>query len=168
LYIVGDTLNKLGNQPVKEKQRILDANRQLKKEFLLVYNAYRAFANACEHTFRTEKAYSATRTEPVKLRAKRKHLQRAILSAESWDDRDVLFRRLAAQCYRDAQWFKKQGDHKNAHKWMNLTLRFLRLSLDPKAKQQMEQVLSELAELKNVMKEREEKQEPDGEDDQES
>jgi hypothetical protein len=160
-------LNKPRKQPVQTKQPIPTADKRLKKEFLLVYNAYIAFANACEHTFRTEKAYSVTRTEPVKIRARRKHLQRAILSAESWDDRDVLFRRLASQCYRDAQWFKKQGDHKNAHKWMNLTLRFLRLSLDPKAKQQMDQVLSELAELKNAMKEHGERSEDDGEDDQE-
>jgi hypothetical protein len=160
-------LNKPRKQPVQKKQPIPTADKHLKKEFLLVYSAYAAFANACETTFGVQKAYSAVRTRAMQIGTGQKHLQRAIINAESWEDRDRLFRRLASQCYRDAQWFKKQGDHKNAHKWMNLTLRFLRLSLDPKAKQQMDQVLSELAELKNVMKQHNEKGEDDGEDDQE-
>jgi hypothetical protein len=65
---------------------------------------------------------------------------------------------LASQYYKTAQWFTKFGDHKKPVKWMNLTLRFLRLSPDPKAKQQMDQLLIELAELKDATKEREEKQ----------
>jgi len=70
------------------------------------------------------------------------------VSAESWDDRNLLSHRLATQCYSDAHWFKKLKDHKNTHEWMNLSLRFLRLSMDPKAKQQKDQVLNELAELR--------------------
>ena len=77
-----------------------------------------------------------------------------------------MFRRLAASCYEDAQFLKKTGDLKQAAKWMSLCLRFCRLSLDPKAKQQMDQVLAELRELKTVMREREQKQEE--EDDAES
>ena len=49
----------------------------------------------------------------------------------------------------------KNGDCKQAAKWMNLALRFLRLSMDPKAKQDMENIQKELAEVKAAMQQQE-------------
>jgi len=92
------------------------------------------------------------------------HLERAIIAAESYSERDLLYRRLASQCYKTSRWFTKNGDYKQACKWMNLALRFLRLSLDPKAKQDLEIIKKELAELKAAMQQRGEEDEEDGED----
>jgi hypothetical protein len=49
--IAGGTLNKLKTKPKRKKQPVLDVDRPLKKELFLVYNAYCAFASACEQTF---------------------------------------------------------------------------------------------------------------------
>jgi len=108
--------------------------------------------------FRVFLSVSAVGVEARKARAE-KHLDRAIIGAETWSERDKLFRRLAAQCYETVRWFKKNGDYKQAAKWMSLVLRFLRLSLDPKSKQEMDQVMRELEELKATVKEQEEKKE---------
>jgi hypothetical protein len=163
---MGDALNKPEKSFVKRKRLEIEADELLKKEFLLSYNAFRALANAWKSTVERPKfCRMLTVGAEAKTEREEKHLDRSIVAAETWDQRDRLFRRLASSCYRTAQWFMKTGDYKQAAKWMNLTLRFLRLSLDPKAKQQMDQVLRELAELKSAVKEREEKmaEEDDGE-----
>jgi len=160
-------LNKPKTKPKRKKQPFPDVNRQPKKELFLVYDAYCAFASACEQTFPPPKEKAEEKPkEKHKEKREDKHIRRQIVKAESWSERDLLFRRLAAQCYEDAQFLKKTGDLKQAAKWMNLCLRFCRLSLDPKAKQQMGQMLAELRELKTAMKEHEQKQEE--EDDAES
>lgn len=148
---------------VQRKKLETEAEALAKKEFLLAYNAFAAVANALE----SEKTRQAARTfRMARTAGLPKHLDRAIQNAESWDDRDKLCRRLASQCYKTAQWFMKSGDYKQGTKWMNLVLRFLRLSMDPKAKEDVDRVEKELAELKTQMSQLEGKQgeQDDGED----
>jgi hypothetical protein len=165
--MVGDTASKPETSSVHRKDEEKDVERLLKKEFFLIYNAYAAFANACEETFKQKpSSRAATRgikkvaLKPIRMRKFRaeKHLHRAIISSESWNERDKLYRRLAAQCYENAQLLKASGDLKQAAKWMNLTLRYLRLSLDPKAQEDITEMMRQLAEIKARMKEQEEKQ----------
>jgi len=160
--IMSDTENKLNTGSVQRKRLETDTDTLIKKEFFIVYNAYAAFANACEKTLRP--AGTLTVAEPVKLRkAREAHLDRAIVASESWNERDRLYRRLASHCYQNARWFEKNGDYKQAAKWMNLALRFLRLSLDPKAKEDLEHIQRELAEIKTQVKKQEEEDEEDDE-----
>jgi ribosomal protein L29 len=164
---VSDMKDKPETSSVRQKKLEKDTEALIKKEFFYVYNAYAAFANAYEKTFarprrRQVRIVKAFRMAgPIKHRAEEKHLDRAIVAAESWSERDKLCRRLASHCYQTAHWFEKNGDHKQAAKWMNLALRFLRLSMDPKSKEDLELVKKELAEVKAMMQEREEE---DGED----
>ena len=164
--IMSDTENKLNTDSVQRNRLETGADTQLKKEFFLAYSAYAAFLNAYEKTMLKPKrrvAFSKTIKTGVEARAERKHLDRAILAAESWEERDKLFRRLASHCYQNARWFEKNGDYKQAAKWMNLALRFLRLSLDPKAKEDLEHIQRELAEIKAQVKEQEKEGEEDAE-----
>jgi hypothetical protein len=171
---MSDKENKLKKGSVQQNKLEKDAEALTKKEFFFLYSAYAAFANACERTsMPTGSARALTITETTRLRKARageKHLDRAIVAAESWSERDKLYRRLASQCYKNQQLFRKSGDDRQALKWMNLALRFLRLSLDPKAKQDMEHIQKELAEVKALaegkaaMQEQEqEEEEEDGE-----
>jgi hypothetical protein len=80
------------------------------------------------------------------------HLDRAIVSAETYGERDRLYRRMASHCYQTAHWFEKTGDFKQALKWMNLALRFLQLSLNPKNREMDEKFERELDELEPKIK----------------
>ena len=140
---VGDMKDKLGKGSVHRKKAEKDADALLKKELFLVYNAYAAFANAYEQTFAKQK-------KRAKLP---EHLDRAILQAETYPERDLLCRRLASQCYKFSKMFMKNGDYKMAVKWMNLALRFLRLSMDPKKQAMDEKFEAELSELEKKMEE---------------
>jgi hypothetical protein len=163
---VGDMENKLRKGSVQRKKTKKDFD-ELRKIIILSYNCFAGFARACEATEQTRLriAYAKTLTLPTARKAP-EHLDRAIIAAESYSERDLLYRRLASQCYKTSQWFTKNGDYKQASKWMNLALRFLRLSLDPKAKEDLEIIKKEVAELKAAMQEREEEEEDeeDGED----
>jgi hypothetical protein len=155
---ISDRSNKLRKGSVSRKKPEKDAEALTKKEFFLIYSAYAAFANACKETMGKAKRRRALTRKAV---VEEKHLNRAIIFAESWTERDKLYRRLAKQCYETSSYLKKTGALKESAKWMNLTLRFLRLSLDPKSKEEMDRVLNELVELKTAMKEHEGEQEED-------
>ena len=146
--------SKLRKGSVRRKKPEKDADKRLKKELFLIYNCFAAFANACEKTWPRSRAalFKTITVEAGKARAE-KHLDRAIIGAETWDERDKLFRRLASQCYQTATWLKQSGDLKQAAKWMNLTLRYLRLSLDPRAKEMERQVDEQLQTLERLIKE---------------
>jgi len=140
---VRDIKKKLAAGSVHRKKPRKDADDLLKKELLLVYNAYAAFANAYEQTFKKQK-------RRVKLP---EHLDRAIIKAETYPERDLLCRRLASQCYKFSKMFMKNGDYKQAVKWMGMALRFLRLSMDPKKQAADEKFEAELKALEKKLEE---------------
>ena len=140
---VRDTKKKLAAGSVQRKKPRKDADDLLKKELLLVYNAYAAFANAYEQTFKKQK-------RRVKLQ---EHLDRAIIQAETYPERDLLCRRLASQCYKFSKMFMKNGDYKQSIKWMHLALRFIRLSMDPKKQAVDEKFEAELKALEKKLEE---------------
>lgn len=158
---VCDIVYKPKTGSVQRKKPEKEAEALLKKEFFLIYSAFSAFANACEKTW-PRVSYAKTLMLPAGERKARltPHIDRAIVSAESYSERDQLYRRLASHCYQTAHWFEKKDDFKQAAKWMNLALRFLKLSLDPKVKGDLESIKKELTEIK-AMQEREEKEEED-------
>jgi hypothetical protein len=138
--LMGGMKSKRNSGFVQRKRLETGADTRLKKEFLYVYNLYAAYANALEKTLKPAGTLPHERREA--------HLDRSIVSSETWSERDKLYRRLASHCYQNARWFEKNGDYKQASKWMNLALRFLRLSLDPKAKQDYEAITKKLDEIK--------------------
>jgi len=141
-----DIVSKTEKGSVKQKKAEKDAD-ELRKIVSLSYNAFAAFLNACEKTRITPKI---ARKGIKKLPA---HLDRAIINAESYSERDLLYRRLASHCYKTSQWFQKNSDYKQALKWMNLALRFLRLSMDPKKQAMDEKFEAELADLERKIEE---------------
>jgi len=143
---MSDMKPKLKKGSVQQKRAEKDAD-ELRKIVSLSYSAFAAFANAAEKTWKP--------SVRVAKMAKRlpAHLDRAIISAESYSERDLLYRRLASHCYKLSQWFQKSSDFKQAVKWMSLALRFLRLSLDPKARAMDEKFEAELAELERRFEE---------------
>ena len=87
---MSDTENKPKASPVQRKKPKTDAEALEKKEFLKIYNqvypAYANFATACEKTFMPKKPAKAPRTAgrgEAGTGAVEKHLDRAIISAES-------------------------------------------------------------------------------------
>jgi len=139
---VSDTKSKPSLSSVKQKKSEKHAD-ELQKIVSLSYSAFAAFANACESEGVRIKPL------PVAKMAKRlpSHLDRAIIAAESYTERDLLYRRLASHCYKLSKWFMKKADYKQSVKWMNLALRFLRLSMDPKKQWMDEKFEAELADL---------------------
>jgi hypothetical protein len=165
---MSDTKNKPSTGSVRQKKLEKDADGLSKKEFFMLYSAFAAFANVLEEEKKRFPTVKTSRTLMLRQARRRqglpKHLDRAIIEAETYSERDLLCRRLASQCYRLSQQFTKNSDYKQAVKWMNLALRFLRLSLDPKAKQMDEKFEAELDELKAAMKKREEEEEEEDEE----
>jgi hypothetical protein len=87
-----------------------------------------------------------------------KHLDRAHIAADTWPKRDLLCRRMSAYSYKIAKSFLNKQDYKNAIKWMNLSIKYLRLSMDPK-KQITEEKLQELEDmLYEIQKRRKDKE----------
>ena len=82
-----------------------------------------------------------------------KHLDRAIIAAEKYSDRDLLCRRLSSQCYATSKAFMKKADYDNAFKWMKLTDSFMQRSLEQKKMQMDEKFDAELAELRKAIEE---------------
>jgi len=163
-------LNKPKAKPTRQKKPVLDADDHLEKELLEVYDLLLGVAKLLEESQQTARFNLGTRyvrrVQRVELSERKeeperdeKHIARAITNAETWPQRDRVARRLAAFCYGLAKDLLRINDQKNAQRWMGLSQRFFKLSMDPKAKQDMEKVLTELSELKATMKEHEEKQE---------
>jgi hypothetical protein len=149
---------------VKRKKLKTEAEALQKKEFLKMYsqayNAFAAFANAYEKTMlkpkpRQRATFSRTITVGVEARKAKaaKHLDRAIISAESWSERDALVRRLASHCYQTAKWFMKAGDYKQAAKWITLTHRFLKLAMEHKVHREDEEFEAKLQEMQKKIEE---------------
>jgi len=160
------TENNIETNPNQRKKLKTNAETLSKNDFSPGYSNLSALATRLE----SERIRPAFRRHGASGRARiarvSRHLDRAIMDAETWDDRDKLCRRLSSHCYRTAQQFMKGGDCEQATKWMNLVLRFLRLSIDPKAREDVDRVEKELAELKAQMSrlEGEQKELDDGED----
>jgi hypothetical protein len=153
--VMRDIKDKPETRSVGLKRPETDAD-ELRKIVSLAYPAFAMFAKALESDVTVK--FSTRAIRRTKVTELPKHLNRAIIAAETYSERDLLCRRLSSYCYGLSRLFMKNQDHKNATKWMTLALRFLRLSLDPKKLQDMDRMEKELAELKAAMKEREEKQ----------
>jgi hypothetical protein len=81
----GDVKVKPETGPAQRKKPETDADRLLKKEFLLVYNAFSAFANAWDRMIRKPKfCRPITMGAEPKARREEKHLDRSIVAAETW------------------------------------------------------------------------------------
>jgi len=145
--VVSDIKSKpcLGSVRRKKPEKDVD---ELRKIVSLSYSAFAAFLNVAEKTRIKPQLRMARLTKRLPP-----HLDRAIISAESYDERDLLFRRLASHCYQVSKWFMKKADYKQATKWMSLAHRFLRLSMDPKAKEMDEKFEAELDRLEKKMDE---------------
>ena len=114
----------------------------------LVHPAFSMFLKTCERE--RAKAEKQKRSAKPQLPP---HLDRAIIEAETYPERDLLYRRLASQCYKLSKLLIKNGDYKQAVKWMNMALRFLRLSMDPKKQALEEKFEAELTELEKKIEE---------------
>jgi hypothetical protein len=107
----------------------------------------------------TEKKSEATMTDEERDRYETpeatlpKHLGRAIIAAKTWDQRDLLCRRFSAWCYEWSKFFLNHGDYKNAGKWVALSQRFIKISMDPK-RQISEAELQRLQDMLDEIKER--------------
>jgi hypothetical protein len=144
---VSDTKAKPKKGAVQQKKPEKDAD-ELRKIVSLVYPAFAMFLKACE----SERA----RKKPLAKMARGElpaHLDRAIIQAETYPERDLLCRRLASQCYKFSKMFMKNCDYKQAVKWMNMALRFLRLSMDPKKESVAEKFMVELTALEKKLEE---------------
>jgi hypothetical protein len=89
-----------------------------------------------------------------------KHLGRAIIAAKTWDQRDLLCRRFSAWCYEWSKFFLNHGDYKNAGKWVALSQRFIKISMDPK-RQISEAELQRLQDMLDEIKERDKEERQD-------
>jgi hypothetical protein len=87
-----------------------------------------------------------------------------MVQAESYEDRDLLCRRMASHFCKLAQMLMKDKDFKGAAKWMNLSLRYLKLSLNPKKEAEEMKITPELDELEKQIEEirrmKQERQDP--------
>ena len=144
---VSDTKAKPKKGSVQQKKPEKDA-KELRKIVSLVYPAFAMFLKACE----SERARKRPRAKMARGELPA-HLDRAIIQAETYPERDLLCRRLASQCYKFSKLFMKNGDYKQAVKWMNMALRFLRLSMDPKKQAADEKFEAELEQLGKKMEE---------------
>jgi hypothetical protein len=125
---------------VQSEQPVPDSEDLTKKELFQVFNLFTAVAKLLEGESRIA-AHAKTRTRKISGETKLpRHLNRALIYAETWNERDLLCRRLAAFCYDLAKSFLAAKDPKNALKWMNLAARLLKLSMDPKKQYQEEQI----------------------------
>jgi hypothetical protein len=147
---VSDTKAKPKKVSVQQKKPEKDID-ELRKIVSLVYPALAMFLKACE----SERARKKPRAKMARGELPA-HLDRAIIQAESYPQRDLLCRRLASQCYKFSKLFMKNGDYKQAVKWMNMALRFLRLSMDPKKESVAEKFMDELTALEKKLEEHQE------------
>jgi hypothetical protein len=164
-----DASKKPKTKPANKKQPETVLEAFSKKELLEIFNLLTAVAKLSEQERKVEKleedaqktgihlkrSAMMTRTDVPQLP---KHLGRAIMAAETWEERDLLYRRLSAFCYETAKSFLNRSDYRNAHKWMTLSMRYSKLSMDPK-KQITEE---ELQELEDMLREIEERQKEGG------
>jgi hypothetical protein len=88
-----------------------------------------------------------------------KHLDRAIIAAETYTERDQLCRRLSSYCYKISKMFLSQQNYQQAHRWMTLSLNYLHLSMDPKKMQMDEKFEAELEEFRKEIEEAKRKRE---------
>jgi len=163
--------NKPKTKPNKQKKPVPAPDKRLKKELLKVYNELQSVANVLEEQPRQKmqlrlaprQVKMARMVEPIELGGKtrkepereEKHLTRAITKAETWPQRDRVARRLAAFCYGLAKDVLRTNDQKNAQRWMGLSQRFFKLSMDPKEKQELEKIQAELDRLEEAIEQRE-------------
>jgi hypothetical protein len=154
-------LNNPKTSSIQRKKPIPDADRLLKKELFSVYNCFSAFAKGLEQMQSTgPKKPKPVMRRIVKTAGKEVHLEevhldRAVASCETWTERDKVCRRLAKFCFDLAKYFLRVKDYKNAQKWMTLTHRYLRLSVNMKDQLTDEQ----LDELEDMLKEVKKRQE---------
>jgi hypothetical protein len=121
-----------------------------RKELSEAFNVLVAAAKLLEDIRRPRVRVRAKRVMMAKkVEPEEKHLGPAIAKADTWSQRDRLCRRLSSFCYSLAKDFLKAKDFKNAQKWMNLSLRYLRLSMHPKEQFSEE----ELQKLKDMVEE---------------
>jgi hypothetical protein len=174
-----DIKKKPKTKPVSRKQLGTHSEALLKKELLEAFNLLTAVAKLFEQERRAEKlentgktgihikthammakTVEAEKTETMKKADATlpKHLGRAIMAAETWEQRDLVCRRFSAWCYEWSKYFLNRGDFKNASKWVTLSQRFLKLSMDPK-KQITEEKLQELEDMMSEIEERQKEEE---------
>lgn len=152
-----DVSNKPKTRSPSEKQLETDTEGLTKKELLEVYNCLAAAAKLFEEARKTSTSIRLKTQTRMARRAEAplpKHLGRAHIAADSWTKRDLLCRRMSAWCYEIAKSLLKKEDYKNAQKWITLSARYLRLSMDPK-KELTEEKLQELEDMVHEIQERE-------------
>lgn len=159
---VRDRSNKPKTKPSSEKQPEIDAVGLSKKELLMVYNLSLAFAKLLEEARKTHTQFKPKMrlkmVQPAKDEKLPKHLDRAITAADTWQKRDLLCRRMSAFYHGIAKSFMAAKDFKNAYKWATLSLRYLRLSMDPK-KQVSEEQLRRLEDMVHEIEEHQREEE---------
>ena len=173
-------MNKAKSSSARRKKAKTDDASRLEKELLQVFNLLTAIAKLLELEDKVDKLEAEATKTSVKLprgrvalaqevketketketkgaktpKKEEKHLSRAIAQAETWQQRDRVYRRVAAFCFSLAQDFLKKSDWKNAQKWMALSHRYSKLSMDPK-KQITEEKLQELEDMVHEIQEHE-------------
>jgi len=181
---VREVSRKSKTESASEKKLENGAEGLSKKELLVVFNLLTAAAKLLEDTPKTQlhikmramrvntfeintsetAAGSAGTATGKSLKPKTveaplpKHLDRAHIAADTWSKRDLLCRRMSAYCYKIAKSLLNKEDFKNAIKWMNVSIKYLRLSMDPK-KQLTEEKLQELQDMVDEIKKRQKDEE---------
>ena len=135
--------------PIQQNNRETNAE-ETKKIYSQVYPALSAFAKALQNQSKIPSPTRHRRTNKTELP---KHLDRAIIAAETYSERDLLCRRLSSYCYNLSKYFMNKQDYRQAIKWMTLSLSFLHLSMDPKKLQMDEKFEAELNELEKKVEE---------------
>ena len=145
--------------PVQQDDPEADAE-EISKIFSQAYPALSAFAKALQNQTKVTPSFA------MKRRAAKtelpKHLDRAIITAETYSERDLLCRRLSSYCYNLSKYFMNKQDYRQAIKWMTLSLSFLHLSMDPKKLQMDEKFEAELEELEKKVEEEKRQRELSG------
>ncbi len=144
--------------PVQQNNPEADPEEN-RKIFSQAYPALLAFAKALQNQTNISRPIQKRRATKTELP---KHLDRAIITAETYSERDLLCRRLSSYCYNLSKWFMNKQDYKQAIKWMTLSLNFLHLSMDPKKLQMDEKFEAELDELEKKVEEEKRQRELSG------
>jgi hypothetical protein len=152
-----DTKKQPKTNPIQQNKQKTDANdiTELLSIINEMYPALQTYAKDLENkqVYRHQIKFRSANVDLPK------HLDRAIIAADTYSQRDLVCRRLSSQCYNMSKWFMKKEDYQQAYKWMTLSMNYLHLSMDPKKMQMDEKFDAELDEFRKEIEAAKERQE---------
>jgi hypothetical protein len=137
-------------RPITLRELLRTDPEEVEKLTSQMYPVLKAVANTMERQTRPHFPPHGRKETDTRLP---RHLDRAIVAAETYPQRDLLFRRLSSYCYNLSKWFINKQDYQQAHKWMTLSQSYLNLSIHPKELQADEKLETQLEQLEKDIKE---------------